>query len=256
MASDSRTTNPDFTVRDDAQKIRIMQMADSNTALIGQSGDDSIGARVVERIIEAGSLANLLDWQSVSDIGNKIILEEQRKLKEPYLGPGYTLEAFRDILMDIDSSFMIAHYFKGKPYIHTANFYPGIFSPENRTFVSIGCGAPIANFLMDGFDFSQLTQIAATAALIYVIEEVKTFDPRCGGPTRIAWSTPIPLPDKQFNVQTGAFNEAEIQEFLDKVNGERAKIKRDWNKKMKRIMTILVNRKLEKVYGKAGPRLK
>jgi hypothetical protein len=162
------------------------------------------------------------------------------------------MEEFQNILRGFDSTFMIAHYYKGEPYIFTADFYPGRFSRRNSTHFSIGCGSPIANFLLDGFDFSNLETTAAAAVLVYVIEEVKKFDPRCGGPTSIFWNTinkhhtyviegKPEIPAQPFQ-QAGRLPDEQIKDFSEDVSELRTTIKGEWTKKLNEIILKLIKK--------------
>jgi hypothetical protein len=227
-------------------------MRDRDCPMLAHSGDDELGSRVADRIGNMVKNSNITDWQTVSDMGDKAIAEEIRKLKTPFEGPEFKMEEFQNILRGFDSTFMIAHYYKGEPYIFTADFYPGRFSRRNSTHFSIGCGSPIANFLLDGFDFSNLETTAAAAVLVYVIEEVKKFDPRCGGPTSIFWNTinkhflyviegkpEIPQQPLQ---QSGTLPDEQIKDFSEDVSELRTTIKGEWTKKLNEIILKLIKK--------------
>ena len=92
-------------------------MQNLDFAMLAHSGDDDLGSRVADRIGNYAKDAIITDWQSVSDIGDKAIVEEMRKLKIPFEGPEFKMEEFQNILRGFDSTFMIAHYFKGESYI-------------------------------------------------------------------------------------------------------------------------------------------
>jgi len=74
MASDSRTTNPDFSIRDNAKKIRLVKMKHLHCALVAQSGDDDLGTRIVDRIEQIAKDVSILDYQTVSELGDKAIV--------------------------------------------------------------------------------------------------------------------------------------------------------------------------------------
>ena len=48
LAADSRTTNADGSVRDDTQKVSVLESSDGIRALVGQSGSAEVGERLVE----------------------------------------------------------------------------------------------------------------------------------------------------------------------------------------------------------------
>ena len=214
--------------------------------MVAHSGDDDLGTRVADRIETLAKPVILTDWQTVSDIGNEAIAQEIKQLKIPFEGPAFKMEEFQNILRGFDSTFMIAHFFNEIPYIFTADFYPGRFSRRNQNSYSIGCGSPIANFLLDGFDFSNLEMGKAAAVLVYVIEEVKKFDPRCGGPTRIFWSLINKFVKVHYEgkpeikphslIQNGYLHDDTIKDYISEVSDLRKTIKGEWTKKLQDIV--------------------
>lgn len=246
IGSDSRTTYPNNTIRDTATKVRFVEMKNQTYALLAHSGDDDLGTRVADRIEALAKPATLTDWQTVSEIGDKAISAEIHKLKIPFEGPAFKMEEFQNILREFDSTFMIAHFFDGIPYIFTADFYPGRFSRRNQNSYSIGCGSPIANFLLDGFDFSNLEIGKAAAVLVYIIEEVKKFDPRCGGPTKIFWSQINKFVEVHHEgkpeikphslIQNGYLHDETIKDYISEVSDLRTTIKGEWAKKLQDIV--------------------
>jgi 20S proteasome alpha/beta subunit len=247
IGSDSRTTYPDNTVRDTAKKVRFVEMQNQTYAMVAYSGDDDLGTRVADSIETVAKPATLKDWQMVSEIGDRAISKETHKLKIPFEGPAFKMEEFQNILRGFDSTFMIAHFYDEIPYIFTADFYPGRFSRRNQSSYSIGCGSPIANFLLDGFDFSNLEIGKAAAVLIYVIEEVKKFDPRCGGPTRIFWSKINKFVKVSYEgkpeikphslIQNGYLHDDTIKDYISEVSDLRKTIKGEWTKKLQEIVS-------------------
>jgi 20S proteasome alpha/beta subunit len=235
VASDSRTMNPDYTFRDDAQKIREIYFSDGQVAVMAQSGDDDLGQRIVEIVANEASNKAISDWQSVSDIVDDVISKEQQKYKLPFLGPGYSIKEFADILREVDLSFLFAHYYKTKPYIFTSSFFPGRASPKHSNFVSIGCGAPLANFLLDSFDVSHLTGLQAIAAAIYVIEEVKAFDPRCGGAVRVA---SIDFVQRQDHMEPNLvlMHDEALEPIVSEISKLRRELKGEWSKRMQEVI--------------------
>jgi hypothetical protein len=104
-----------------------------------------------------------------------------------------TAEELQKHLERYDFDLMLTHYFKDaanvvKPYIFTLQFSLGMARIQRKDFVSIGVGSPIADFILDQFEFSKLDSTEATAAGVYVVEQAKKFDPRCGGKVQIGTS--------------------------------------------------------------------
>lgn len=244
LASDSRTTHPDHSVRDDAQKIQLLNLKDGKGALIAQSGDDDLGARILENIALSAQEKTLSDWQSVSEIADAEILKEQLKLKAPFVGPGYTDEGFRDILRGFDLSLIIGHHHNGRPYLFTSDFYPGRATPKKAQFVSIGCGSSLANFLLDSFDLAGMNFILATVTAIYIIEEVKKFDPRCEGKTKVAWDIRMNLSDR--DVLTTVIGDEMVEDISSAISKLRGRIKSESKTNMSRILREVVQSEEQK----------
>ena len=247
MGSDSRTTYPNRAIRDTANKIRFVEMQDLNFAMVAHSGDDDLGTRIADKIETLAKTTALTDWQTVSDLGDKAIQEEIKKLRSPYEGPEFKMEEFKRILEGFDSTFMVAHFFNEKPYIFSADFHPGRFSRRNQSSFSIGCGSPIANFILDEFNFSKLSIAAASPILVYVIEEVKRFDPSCGGPTKICWSqinklikvTHEDRPEipARTLINHGWLHQDEIRHYTSELAELRETIRDGWAKKLNEIVS-------------------
>jgi 20S proteasome alpha/beta subunit len=232
VASDSRITYPDNSVRDDGNKIGIIKFKDGNKAIVAQSGDDDLGSRIIENMGVRADDLQLNDWQSVAELANGVMLQEQIKLRGPFEGKQYTDAGFQQILRGFDLSLIIAHYHNKKPYIFTSDFYPGRASRKRRSFVAIGCGSTLASFILSGFDFSKLNCMETIAAAIYVIDEVKGIDPRCGGKTQVAWGMPVPYQDKMV-IECEHLGDSGIQTISKWVKKAQAHIKRNWNTKMR-----------------------
>jgi 20S proteasome alpha/beta subunit len=189
MASDSRTTNEDGTVRDDTTKIHIITMADDFTKfVVGQSGHDDLGARAIEILANMARTSSMNDYRAVADLAAKAVSALKDEIWSQFRG---TPEELQKHFENHNFDLMLAHYYQDgngttRPLIFTLRFSLGTARLQNKNFVSIGCGSPIADFILDGFNVSELNFSAAMATAIYVVEQVKKFDPRCGGRTQIA----------------------------------------------------------------------
>jgi hypothetical protein len=250
MGSDSRTTNPDFSIRDDAKKVRLIRLLGPDNALISQSGDDALGSRILTSFGLSAAQTALNDWRAACDIADNAITEEQRILRKPFEGPGFSMEEYQGVLRGFDASFMLAHYYNGTPYLFKADFYPGRFSPIKSHHAAIGCGASIADMLLDGFDFSELTPDKAMAVLVYVIEEVKRYDPRCGGSTRIALSWILPgavmaSRPGQPVVLSAECSQEQIALYANEIPAIREAFKREWKAQFQRVTRVLRSKWVE-----------
>jgi 20S proteasome alpha/beta subunit len=248
VASDSRITYPDGTVRDDGNKIGKITFKDGSNAIVAQSGDDDLGSRIIENMGAQADDLKLNDWQSVSELANGVMLQEQIKLRAPFEGKQYTDAGFQQILRGFELSLIIAHYHNGKPYIFTSDFYPGRASRKRRSFVAIGCGSTLASFILGGFDFSKLNCMETIAAAIYAIDEVKGIDPRCGGKTQVAWCAPVAFKD-EILIKCEHLGDSGVLAISKWVKKAQTHIKRNWNKKMRLAIQGFNYARYRKEYG-------
>ena len=60
----------------------------------------------------------------------------------------------------------------------------------NATLVAVGCGRLLAEFCLHGINFSSLNAWEAFLTAAYAVDQVKKFDPRCGGKFQLGacWS--------------------------------------------------------------------
>ncbi|HEY1660875.1 MAG TPA: hypothetical protein VGI03_00505 [Verrucomicrobiae bacterium] len=194
MASDSRTTNEDETIRDDTKKVFPVNLLDGFGFLIGQSGNDDLGARAIELIYQLATQTKIKDYRTCAELVEKAIADLKDEIRNQFKGTSEELQShFEKHNFDL----VIAYFFRElgtdgrlclpRPHIFTVRFSLGSVRRHfNKHFVSIGCGSPLADFLLSGFDIANqdFSQLLATA--IYTIEQVKLFDPRCGGKTQVA----------------------------------------------------------------------
>lgn len=194
MASDSRTTNEDWTIRDDSKKVFPVRLADGFGFLLGQSGNDDLGTRAVELVYEEAKQTKTKDYRTCAEVAVKAVARLKDEIRIQFRG---TEEELQKHFEKYDFSFILAHYYKadstaGKltaplPHIFTLDFRTGTARLHfDKRFVSIGCGSPLADFILDGFDVSGFDFSQNIATSIYTINRVKKFDPRCGGKTQVA----------------------------------------------------------------------
>lgn len=189
MASDSRTTSEDErTIRDDTQKIHALRLSDGFSFLVGQSGNDDLGARAVEIMTDMASSTTIGDYRTCAELAQTAVARLKTELREQFKG---TSEELQRHFESHNFELLLAHYHKlekdklPKPLIFTLKFSLGSARLQQKQFVSIGCGSPIADFISDKFSISQCDWTQTAGIAVYVVEQVKKFDPRCGGRTQI-----------------------------------------------------------------------
>ena len=226
MVSDSRTTNENGTVRDDTKKVFTVRLADGFGFLIGQSGNDDLGARAIEITFQLAKETTKKDYRTCADMVQKAVSVLKQEIREQFKGTGEELQRhFERNSFDL----IIAHYFRDgdekkkqfpQPQIFTLNFSTGSARRHfEKSFVSIGCGSTIADLLLDGFDVSSFAFWQSLAAGVYVVGQVKKFDPRCGGKIQVAIAEKRLYVDGSCDYPVWPIEESLIDDFVN-VTGE------------------------------------
>lgn len=239
VAADSRTTNDDLTIRDDAIKIHIVE-ATGGSAIIAHSGSADIGPRLAE-IVEHDATDLVLNdnYRAFAELCQCAAAKLKAEIGKQY--PGTTVE-LQQHFEDYRAELLIAHYFRKTPHIFTMNFALGVATLRKENPVSIGCGAPLAGFLFDSFEVSEMPLIKATAVAVYVLDRVKTYDPRCGGVTRAAFTHWIRRGKNKELLKTHEWGSETISGMQAAVTRIEAKAKNAWREKMDRvILNYIVN---------------
>ena len=230
LVSDSRTTKPDGTIDDEAQKISIINLKDVQ-ALVAQSGNADFSSRAVDILTQKASEKSLDDYRTIADLAQEAVKELKHQIRNQYESFKCSMEEFQKHFSDYDFSLMIAHYdHHRKPRIFTIDFLSGIAVERKKEKVTMGCGANLADFLLSCFEVKTMGLGSCSTSGVYVVEQVKKFDARCGGKTRIG--------STWFSARTDdppAITLVEDQRVQDIVEGT-AKIdktiKDDWKKKI------------------------
>lgn len=188
LASDSQTTySSSFgaTKRLNADKITELSFMNAK-ALVAQAGDANLSARAVEMMVNKAKGIELTDYRTVATLAEICCRELKEHLRWQQLD--CSPEELRDYVSDeqMDFELMIAHFYNNKPHIFTIDFTVGVANYKQSAYVTSGCGAGIADYLLSWFDLSKLTPTQGILTAIYAVEEVKKVDPYCGGPTKVA----------------------------------------------------------------------
>ena len=232
LASDSRTTylgEYEF-FRDDAAKIGVVELAAERSrrprALIAQSGHADMSARTVEIMERLAKDRALNDYRVVADLAEAAVGELRTKVAG---NRAMTPEELGKYCFHL----MIAHFFKGKPYLFTLAFEDGISVwKRDLNLVTLGCGGPLAEFLLKPFDLASMDTPTATAAAVYAIEAVKGFDPRCGGRTQTGAAFIAPDNSNQASLADWEH----LRFFVDEVESMVGTAKGEWTGIMKKVL--------------------
>jgi len=213
MACESRTSDPKTgVIHDDAQKLETVLLNDGNGVFIGQAGNDDLSHRAIEIIRSKAERVAMSDHRTVADIAQDACVELKGQLRQQYFGTGEEQQKhFETYAFEL----MIAYYYREKPYIFTLDFALGQARQQSRDYVSIGCGAILADFLLRSLNVRDYSTRHAIWTAMYTIEEIKKCDGRCGGPTNVGVVT---IKDGKSHIYTAAQEwlgdyTQEVQEF-------------------------------------------
>ena len=127
---------------------------------------------------------------------------------------------------------------------------------HRNKFVSIGCGAPIADFILDGFDIPSLDYSQTVATAIYCVNQVKKFDPRCGGRTQVASA------EKVFFESNNSYMTPVVElheDFVDDFTQATAEIEKDFSALQHKMMNGIMDKmqkyvapRIEKAKAESG----
>lgn len=185
IACDSRTSDLATGIgRDDAKKLHVVKFNDGNEAILAEAGNATYASLAVEMIMNRAATIGLTDYRTLADCARAAIEEVKRQIREQYIATAAELQ--RHFFENCGFELLLAHYFKGVQYVFTVEFSQGCANKQDRKIISTGCGKELADFLILtlGIDGDSIGDSLWNSA--FVIEEVKKYDIRCGGPTQAA----------------------------------------------------------------------
>ena len=255
MASDSRTTAEDFTIRDDSKKVFPVRLSDGFGFLLGQSGNDDLGARAIELVYDVAKQTKLKDYRTCAEVAVNAVARLKDEIRIQFRG---TAEELQKHFEKHDFSFILAHYYKedstaGKltaplPYIFTLDFRTGAARRHfDKRFVSIGCGSPLADFILDGFDVSGFNFSQNIATSVYTISRVKRFDPRCGGKIQVASAERVFFRDGSYMTPAFEIDGKMIEDFENSITATASEFRQQQH--------ALMNGIVEKMQKLIAPRI-
>jgi 20S proteasome alpha/beta subunit len=183
VASDSQTTS-EGSKRIDTEKISILELADARV-LVGQAGNSGCSGRALDILTEMARGVNLNDYRTVADMAWKAMRKVKDELREQ--NGGCDMEQLRDMIWknEWQSYLLLAHFFKGDPYIFIVDLATGRADKENSHFAAIGSGANLGSYLLTEHTTPGMDASFASAIAVYVVETVIKHDAFCGGQTRV-----------------------------------------------------------------------
>jgi 20S proteasome alpha/beta subunit len=185
VACDSRTSDGVGRFKDDAVKLHKLATSDGNAAIVARAGNDSVSARIVEDMEELVKTKALETRRSFAECAEKASEMAMARLRNHHKGA--SADELKRLVDDQSCELMIAHYFKGDPYLFSLNFWSGTADLQPRNYLSIGCGSDLADFLIGRLKVDEFKINHAVWTSVYAIEEIKRVDYRCGGLTRNAF---------------------------------------------------------------------
>jgi len=245
LACDSRTSDPATGVgKDNARKLHIIECADGNKAVIGEAGNDTFSARAIEIVKAKAKEVKLTHYRALADAVDSAVSELKDMVRKQYKGSAEELQRY---FMEFDFALIIAHYFDETPEIFTLDFSVGVTKRHNQKSVSIGCGGLLADFLLAQISVDDFDGAHGIGTGIYIVEEIKTYDIRCGGQTRSALILPqngsskATLDRQEWSEETTTY----IKKFQERKHAE-------WKKDMRRIIHKLAARRTKRMNRRAA----
>lgn len=257
LASDSQTTDIQ-TGRfcRDVAKIHALRFKDGKEALVAESGNVAFSSTVIEILSNLAKNEALNDGRSFAELAQKALGQFKSQLSSCYP----TGEDKQRHLNENYTEIILADYCNGQN-LFTLDFGLGTANRVNSAqYVAIGCGAPVASFLLDQFYTDKMHLGQAIATAIYVVEQVKKTDFRCQGPTKAGYtvqtriissmklfrgrtipSKPFSSEDYPITTEAVLFDNDEIRERVDKLNKFDTDMRSIWEQKLR-----------ETVYGVAA----
>jgi hypothetical protein len=225
VVCDSRTTETTGLVHDDTQKLHAVRFRDGSEALIARAGNDPLSARVLEIISNTAQATDFQDYRAAAELAERAVEEIKVKMRKQFVG---TSEELQKHFEAHSFELLIANYFNGKPYLFTLQFELGQAVLVLREYVSIGCGWILADFLLGSLNVRQYHISNAIWTAVYAVEEIKKFDPRCGGQVRAGIlrcvdgkSDAFIVAEKRMNdiaAEVGAFSAKQAKDWVEKVD--------------------------------------
>lgn len=247
LASDSQTSYlPGSSKRTDSDKITGVSFDRKDGVLVAQSGNAELSSRAVEIFGKLAVATPLNDYRKPAEVAEDAL----RQLKQEIIrlnnwesNKEFAHEFFQD--PNNNFSLMIAyHYGKEKPipFIYTLNFWPGVATRQYK-YSTIGCGATVAEFILNRAETSNMNNVQAIVTAIYTVEEVKKVDAYCGGDTKIGVIT------KEFGIRlpTGPRALARVKATVETISKYDQQTKTAWKAMMDKII-LEANEAFKKQY--------
>ena len=188
FASDSQTSySPTSRARRDVDKIHQLAFRSGQKVMIAESGDADFTSRAIETYSEL-LLENDFDHRRKAvDLLEDAI--KQVKIKASALN-GWTLgdDASIAYWKDLDAVLLLAYYLENEPLIYMFRSWPGDgVWQKGKTYVTVGCGSTVGESILQRLKTTAIDSTLAVVNAIYTVEEVKTVDSFCGGPTKLGF---------------------------------------------------------------------
>lgn len=182
VACDSRTTLPSGHIKDDVKKLHVVRSKDGHSWLVAEAGNIDLAGRAVELIMRKAGQLEAKEYRSFADCVESAISELKDLIREQFKG---TAEELQRHFESHEFSLLVAYYFNGSPLIFSVDFPLGVLRKIDSKSHSIGCGWVLADFIVSRLNLEEFDVTHGIWTVTYAVEEVKKFDGRCGGQTRI-----------------------------------------------------------------------
>lgn len=239
VASDSQMSDWETgrTDRDENKIVRI-DFAHGASALVARSGHADYSSQAVERLMNLAATETLDDYRKPAELADRAVSEIKRNIIRDFQMQD---EARLRYFAEHNFALLVAFYFDRKPYVFVVRSEGAgvtlMRGPQqhvrSRNHVLIGCGEVLANFFLSSQDVAEMQLGEAIATAIYTVEEVKKADPRCAGPTKVAFTFPVVSQDlPEMKTQTVVMDREEIAQRVRKIATFDDEFKAEWKRRL------------------------
>lgn len=235
LAADSQTTKGMAKIPG-AQKISVVEF-DGARALVAESGSASLSNRAIQLFQSKAAGVRVENEFTIAEIAEATIgatVNSQSSLHPNATSPTAWQDFWREEINYFE--LMVAYYFREKPCLYKFNPLWCIPVPASSYFMTSGCAADLANYLLKENTEPGMDSEFASVIAIKVVEDAIEYVEGCGAPTRVAMirkpveysqiSTPFSLTTSTYGSNVILFPQDKVEEIAKTIAAVESKTKR------------------------------
>lgn len=218
LASDSQASDGGSTFQQwNERKVVEIKFQDGSMALLAKSGSINVGNLFQEDFETLAATVAPKSPRAVASIAEQSLKTVRDKLLSSHHHPNFDKDSSRRYLASVDSTYLLAYFYEGKPYIYRLELDCAQAFPSKGNFEAIGCAGNLASFLLSDVNFPEMNFGQCFGLAFYAIEMCKKYDQACGGITQLKGLTP--------NHQIQGFEQAHVEDCIQAANQADAEMK-------------------------------